>query len=90
MNAKFSAYVWLLLLIFLSLLLILMCDSDSTKPQDGVEIMDVTGSWELRTTITSNTFGLPNGETNTEFIYLSDSSGVLSIFNFDGHGVIIV
>jgi len=85
MNAKLGTYVCLPLVIILSLTLLQMCSSDSTKPQDNEQTVDVTGSWELATTITSNTFGLPNGETNTEFIYLSDSSGVLSIINFDGH-----
>jgi murein DD-endopeptidase MepM/ murein hydrolase activator NlpD len=68
-----------------SLIVIQTCSKDSTEPQNGELLSDVTGSWTLTTTITANTFGLPNGETNTEVIYLSDSSGVLSIINFDGH-----
>ena len=85
MRARFLTYVGILSLFFLSLVSIQMCDFQSTDPEFQEETINVTGSWELTTTVTSNTFGLPNGETNTEFIYLVDSSGVLSITNFHGH-----
>jgi murein DD-endopeptidase MepM/ murein hydrolase activator NlpD len=61
-----------------------MCNVDTNDPQIKEDPADVTGSWEMTATIISNTFGLANGETNTEIIYLSDSSGTLIITNFDG------
>jgi len=85
MKARFLTYVGLISLLFLSLAFIQSCDSDATDPQVNEETINVTGSWELTTAIKANTFELPNGETNIEFIYLVDSSGVLSITNFDGH-----
>jgi hypothetical protein len=62
-----------------------MCDSESTDPQNGEKPVDVTGNWELTTTITSNTIGIPNGFSETEIVYLSDSSGAISITIFSGH-----
>lgn len=85
MKDKIITHIWQLLVLFSLLIFTQMCDSDSTEPEVGEETIDVTGSWELTTTITSNTFGMPNGETNTEIVYLTNSSGVLSITNFDGH-----
>jgi murein DD-endopeptidase MepM/ murein hydrolase activator NlpD len=85
MEGKSIIPVWQLSVILSSLLFIQMCDSDSTDPGNQELTINVAGSWELTTQITSNTFGLQNGETNTEFIYLTDSSGVVSITNFNGH-----
>ncbi len=81
MNVKFVSHIGLLVVLLVSLIFIQKCDSDVING----EIIDVTGSWELTTTIISNILGLTNGETNTEFIYLADSNGVLSITNFSGH-----
>jgi len=85
MKGKIITHVWQLSVLLLLLIFTQMCDSDSTSPQVEDETINVTGSWELTTTITSNTFGLPNGETNTEYIYLADNGGILSITNFNGH-----
>ncbi len=81
MKVRLLKYVGILSLLFLSLLLVFIqsCDSDATDPQANEETINVAGSWELTTTITSNTFGLSNGETNTEFIYLFDNNGELPI-----------
>ena len=46
--------------------------------------INITGSWELTKTITANSFGLPNGETDTETIYIEDIDGILKIINSDG------
>jgi len=77
MKTSLSYFVFVLLTFLLSLSFFQTCDSESTKPKETV---NVTGSWELSTTITSNTFGLPNGEVNTEVIYLENTG----ITNFDG------
>ena len=85
MNIKLFRFIGLSLALFLFLLLLQMCDGNSGKSPVIEETINVTGSWELTTTINSNTFGLQNGETKTEIIYLTDTSGVLTIINFDGH-----
>ena len=56
---------------------------DSTD--SGPDPVDVTGSWELTTTLTSNNCGLPNGETNTEVILITGTGAELAIITFDGH-----
>jgi len=85
MSSKFITRVGLFIVLIFYLTFIVMCDSDSTDPQKASELLDVTGSWQLTTTIRSNTFGLPNGDINTEILYLADSGGVLAIINFNGH-----
>jgi hypothetical protein len=56
-----------------------------TSDTDGNQIpVDLTGSWELTTTVTSNTCGLQNGESETETVYLSESGDLLSITTFSG------
>lgn len=57
---------------------------DVSEPDTEPELVDLTGSWELMKTITSNTCWLPNGDTTTEVIYLEQSNGELSITNFGG------
>ena len=84
MSGKTIIRVCLLVIVLTLLVFAQMCGSDSTEPQDEEETTDVTGSWELTTTITSNTLGLQNGESNTEFLYLDDSGGASTIINFDG------
>lgn len=84
MDFKIIRYFGLLLALFSFLVVVQMCDKDSTKSPENGETINVTGSWQLTTIITSNTFGFENGETKTEIIYLTDSSGVLTIINFDG------
>jgi hypothetical protein len=79
---KFFGKVSILILLFV---LFQMCNSNSTDPQNNDQPVDLTGSWELTTTIISNTCGLQDGETKTEIMYLTDTGGVLSIINFDGH-----
>jgi len=72
------------LLIVPVLLVVLSVCQKSTEPEPEQLYIDLTGSWELTTTIEANTFGMPNGETNTEMLYLRDSSGDLTIINFGG------
>jgi hypothetical protein len=73
--------------LFISFLLML-CLSFSTcdESEDPEEMtpLDISGSWELTTTVTSNTCGAATGAANTEVIYLTDTSGVLTIINFNG------
>ena len=78
---RYLAIVFILLPIFVS---IQMCDSNTTDPQVTDNPINLTGSWKLTTTITSNTFGSQNGEVNTETIYIADSNGVFSITSFNG------
>jgi hypothetical protein len=56
-------------------------DKDTDSDQ---EYVNLTGSWEMTSTIVSNTCGLQNGEINTETLLLDDNNGVISITNFDG------
>jgi hypothetical protein len=63
-------------------LVIFGCDVSETDTEP--ELVDLTGSWELVTTITSNTCWLPDGETKTEVIYLENEDSQVSITNFDG------
>ena len=58
------------------------CDVSETEAEP--ELVDLTGSWELTTTITSNTCWLPDGETKTEVIYLESVGRDVSITNFGG------
>ncbi len=57
------------------------CDSDPKVEEADV---DLVGSWELRTTLSSNTCGLPNGTARTETIYLDGIGAALTVINFDG------
>jgi len=68
---------------FLLLIFLLQCSSEPTEPQDQTP-MNLTGGWELTSTITSNTCGLQIGENNTEIIDLTDNNGALTIVNFNG------
>jgi hypothetical protein len=52
-------------------------DGDSTPP-------DLDGSWELTTTVVSNTCGIENGEMQSETILLSSSGNGWSITTFSG------
>jgi len=81
-NVKYF-YFPLLIVALLSITLFLMCSSEPTEPQNQVP-MNITGSWELTSIITSNTCGIQSGESNTEVIDLTDNNGTLSIVNFDG------
>lgn len=81
-NVKYF-YFTLLIVALLSITLFLMCSSEPTEPQNQAP-MNITGSWELTSTITSNTCGMQSGESDTEVIDLTDNSGTLSIVNFDG------
>jgi hypothetical protein len=85
MKVKFFRYVGLLLALFLFLVLLQMCDKDSTKSLINEEPINVTGAWQLTSMITSNTCGLQDGGTEVSFIYLADNNGVLSITSFSGH-----
>ena len=74
MKGKIITHIWQLTILFSLIIFTQMCDSDSTDPEVVEKTIDVTGSWELTTTIKSNTFGLPNGATNTEFIYIAEQN----------------
>ena len=76
-------YFSLLTVALLSITLFLMCSPEPTEPQDQ-KTMDLTGSWELTSTLTSNTCGMQSGTSDTEVIDLTDNNGILSIVNFDG------
>ena len=60
------------------------CSKESTTPEKGEMVVDVNGSWELTSTIISNTCGLQNGETQAEIIYLTHKNNEITITNFDG------
>jgi hypothetical protein len=66
------------------LLQVLACGTNDSDGDAEEPPIDLTGSWELSTTAISNTCGLPNGETETEIVYLSPSDGELSITTFEG------
>ena len=85
MNVRFFRYVGLLFALFLVLVLLQMCDKDSTITPINEEPINVTGGWQLTSTITSNTCGLRVGGTEVSFIHLADNNGVLSITSFSGH-----
>jgi hypothetical protein len=71
-----------LLILITALLFSFGCeDKETNVPEQNV---DLTGSWELTSTVTSNTCGLQNGETLEEVIYIEDSNGALSITTFSG------
>jgi murein DD-endopeptidase MepM/ murein hydrolase activator NlpD len=80
---RFLTYLALSLVLF-SALVLQMCDSNPTDPKDKTQDLDLAGDWELTTTITSNTCGLPNGTTETETIVLAESGGGLSVTTFEG------
>lgn len=68
MNVRFFRYVGLLFALFLVLVLLQMCDKDSTITPINEEPINVTGGWQLTSTITSNTCGLQDGGTEVSFI----------------------
>jgi len=74
-NVKYF-YFPLLIVALLSITLFLMCSSEPTEPQNQVP-MNITGSWELTSIITSNTCGIQSGESNTETIDLTDNNTIL-------------
>jgi murein DD-endopeptidase MepM/ murein hydrolase activator NlpD len=82
-NTKIIILVSFLITTILSFTLFLKCSSETTEPT-AQETMNLTGSWELTSTIAANTCGIQSGETNTEIIDLTDNNGTLSIVNFDG------
>ena len=73
-----------LALVLFSVLVLQMCGSNPSDPENGGQDLDLAGDWELTTTITSNTCGLPNGTTETETIVLAESGDGLSVTTFDG------
>jgi len=75
MKSKLYTFVFVFLTFLLSLAFIQTCESDTTDPKENA---DVTGSWEITTTIMANTFGLPNGETNTTILYLESNDVINS------------
>ncbi len=83
MNNKFTIFICLTLIFFLSCLIINTCSSSSDS-NDQDNSINLTASWQITRTITANTFGLSNGETNTEVLYLEDTNGSFTITNFDG------
>jgi hypothetical protein len=85
MMTRFLTFAGAFTLLFLFGIIFYTCSKDSTDPENNPDPIDLTGSWSLTTTITSNTCGLPNGETNTETLLLTDTSGVPTIINFDGN-----
>jgi hypothetical protein len=84
MITKFLTFLGKICFLFSLFVLFQMCSSNSTDPQNNDQPSDLTGSWELTTTITSNTCGLAGGETKTEIMYLNDTGVVYSIINFNG------
>ena len=46
--------------------------------------VDVTGSWEMTRTVTSNTCGLTDGTSNTETILLAADGDYITVTNFGG------
>jgi hypothetical protein len=80
----FSSGVRLLLALLLisAVLQVIGCGTSDTD--DKEEPVDLVGSWELTTTVISNTCGIQNGETEAETIYLGDDGGELSITTFSG------
>jgi hypothetical protein len=74
----------LLLAVFLAsaLLQLLGCSTNDTDGEGHP--IDLEGSWELTTTIASNTCGLQNGEEETDIIYLSNAGDEFSITTFSG------
>jgi hypothetical protein len=73
-----------LLLVLLSALLLQMCGSNPSEPEDRQQPLDLTGSWELTTTIISNTCGLPDSTTQTETFILAESGDVWSMTTSGG------
>jgi hypothetical protein len=62
----------------------MMCGCDENDAGTEPELVDLTGSWELVTTVTSNNCGLSEGETKTEVIYLECEGSEVTITNFGG------
>ena len=83
MNNKFKIFPWLTLILLFSCLFLNTCSSSSDSNEQSNSI-NITASWQMSTTITSNTFGLDNGETNTEVLYLEEMNGSFTITNFNG------
>lgn len=83
MMSRFLTYMGLLFILLLALVL-QMCDSKPTETKNGGVTVNIIGDWELTTTITSNTCGLPNGTTETEIVALAQSGDALSITTFSG------
>ena len=82
-NTKIIILVSSLITTILSFTLFLKCSSETTEPTTQ-ESMNLTGSWELTSTLESNTCGMQSGVSDTEVIDLTDNNGTLSIVNFDG------
>jgi hypothetical protein len=84
MKSMFRNRVGLLPLAIITLVLlqVLGCSDDGGN---GVEEpLDLAGSWEITTTVTSNTCGLQNGEPETGTIYFSDSGAAYTVTVFRG------
>ena len=74
----------LLLTIFAASVFLQLFSCSTSDTGGDNEPPDLEGSWELATTITSNTCGFQNGESTTETIYLGGSDGEFSITTFNG------
>jgi hypothetical protein len=73
-----------LLAVFLAAALIQLLGC-GTSDSDGEETpVDLEGSWEVTTTVTSNTCGLPNDEPETMTVHLRDSGDEYSVTMFSG------
>ena len=61
------------------------CSTSDTRNSNGGQTpLDLTGSWELTTTIASNTCGLENGPSEPETVFLGDSDDGLTVTVFAG------
>jgi hypothetical protein len=74
--------LFLAILMALVWLQVLSCGTSDTGG-DGTRA-NLTGSWELTSTRTSNTCGIENGEPEVATIYLRDSADVVTITTFGG------
>lgn len=74
----------LLVVMILAPLFLQMLACGASETQSSSTRANLTGSWQLTTTVTSNTCGLPNAQNDPEIISLRDSSDMLYITAFSG------
>jgi hypothetical protein len=82
-NTKIIILVSLLIFTILSFTLFLKCSSESTEPTTQ-EPIDLTGSWQLTSTITSNSCGPVDGSSSTQSITLIQCGNEVSVITGGG------
>jgi hypothetical protein len=85
MASSFHKRFWLSSIIILAPAFLVLSGCSSEDTVSNGEPVDLTGSWEMTTTTSTNSCGLTEGETDTDVLVITDNNGAISIINFNGH-----